>query len=177
MMFSFEGFTPLLAAGILDPEPGLMVWTIITFLVLLVVLWMFAWKPLLAALERRESLIRDSVESAQKLKDEAQKLMEQYQSQLQKAREDARAIVDEGRRDGEVLKKEITEKAHAEANERIEHAKREISLATDAALDTIHKRAVELSVDMASKVIKRSLSAKDHQELIRGALQEIEARH
>src|SRR5262245_13478746 len=93
-----------LASGVLDPEPGLMVWTVVTFAFVLLILWKFAWKPLLGALEKREQTIRDSVDGAQKLKDDAQRLMEQYQKQLQQAREEARAIVDEGRRDAEALK-------------------------------------------------------------------------
>jgi F-type H+-transporting ATPase subunit b len=169
--------TPLpMASGILDPEPGLMVWTIVTFVFVLFVLWKFAWKPLLGALENRERTIRESVEGAQKLKDDAQRLMEEYQKQLQRAHEEARAVVDEGRRDAEALKKEINDKARAESQEMIERAQREIGLARDAAVDQLRREAVMLSVDMAAKVIKRKLDAKDHQELVRGALQELETK-
>jgi F-type H+-transporting ATPase subunit b len=173
---SFAAPAPLLAGSLLDPEPGLMVWTVVTFAVLLAVLWKFAWRPLLNALEHREKTIQSAVESAQKLKDEAQKLMEEYQRQLNQAREEARAIVDEGRRDADVLRKDIEEKAHEQARQAVERAQREIALASDKAIDQLRREAVNLSIEMASKLIKQKLSAKDHQDLVRTALQEIEAR-
>ena len=177
-----SGLAMPLGAGFLGlpdfllPDPGLMVWTIVTFTFVLLVLWKFAWKPLLTALENREKTIRDAVENAQKLKDDAQRVMEDYKKQLQQAHEEARAIVDEGRRDGEELKKAINDKARVESQELLERSQREIALARDAAIDTIRREAVTLSVDMASKLIKQKLSAKDHQDLVRGALTEMEAK-
>ncbi|MBI1850467.1 MAG: F0F1 ATP synthase subunit B [Planctomycetes bacterium] len=165
-----------LASGVLDPEPGLVVWTVVTFAFVLLVLWKFAWKPLLSALENREKTIRDAVENAQKLKDDAQRIMEDYQRQLHKAHEEARAIVDEGRRDAEELKKAINDKARTDSQELLERANREIALARDSAIDSIRREAVTLSVDMASKLIKQKLNAKDHQDLVKGALQEMEAK-
>ena len=168
---------PLALGDLLEPEPGLAIWTIVTFVLLLLGLWRFAWRPLLNALERREKTIRDAVESAQNLKDEAQKLIEQYKGQLQQAREEARAIVDEGRRDGDVLKKEILEKAREEQKEMSDRAQREIALATDAAVDKIRKESVNLSVDLTSKLVKKKLGPAEHQELIRIALKEIETKN
>ena len=94
---------------------GLQIWTLVAFLVLLVLLAKFAFKPLAEALDRRSEAIKKSFEEAQKQRAEAKKLMEDYQKQLAEARSEANKIIEEARGLGENVRKEVVEKATAEA--------------------------------------------------------------
>lgn len=157
-------------------DPGLFIWTIVTFLVLLTVLAKFAWRPLLQALESRQALIRKSLDDAQQATKELERLNREAAQILNRARVDAEAVISQSRSDGERLREEIRQKARTEADHIVKNAERQIQLETNRALVQIRREAIELSVMIASKIIQRNLSKEDNERLIDEALKQIEGR-
>lgn len=157
-------------------DPGLFIWTIITFLVLLTALAKFAWTPLLQALETRQNAIRKSLDDALQAKVELERLHVESGQIIQRARVDAEAIVSQSRVDGDRLREEIRARARTEADHIVKNAERQIQLETSRALEQIRREAVDLSVMIASKILQRSLSKEDNQRLIDDALKQVEGR-
>ncbi len=155
---------------LLEDTPGLIIWTWVVFGGLIFVLGKFAWKPLLTALDKRETSIRESVETAERLQGEAEVKMREYEEHLSQAKSEAHAIVEEGRRDAVVLRQEIESKAQDEAQTMIDRGRREIDLARDKALEQIRTEAVDISIKVAEKVLKKNLSSEDNQKLAKDAL-------
>ena len=151
-------------------DPGLFIWTIATFLVLLTLLAKFAWGPLLKALEERQSLIRTSLEDAQQARQELERLNQEQQKIIASARAEADSIVSQSRSDAERLRQELRESARAEAANIVKNAERQIELQTHQALRQIRQEAVELSVAIASKLLARNLSKEDNDRLIQQTL-------
>jgi F-type H+-transporting ATPase subunit b len=157
-------------------DPGLFIWTILTFLVLLTVLAKFAWRPLLEALEARQNAIRKSLDDAQQATRELERLNLESAQIINRARVDAEAIVSQSRSDGDRLREEIKQKARAEADHIVKNAERQIQLETSRALEQIRREAVDLSLMIASKIIQRNLSKEDNERLIDEALKQVESR-
>ena len=161
---------------LVQPDPGLFIWTIITFLVLLTLLAKFAWTPLLAALETRQNAIRKSLDDAQQAKEDLERLHVESGQIIQRARNDAEAIIAQSRSDGDRLREELKQKARAEADHIVKNAERQIQLETSRALEQIRHEAIDLSVMIASKIIQRNLSREDNERLIDDALRQVETR-
>jgi len=161
---------------LVQPDPGLFIWTIVTFLVLLALLAKFAWRPLLQALETRQNAIRKSLDDAQQAKQELERLNAESAQIIARARVDADAIITQSRADGERLREEIRQKARGEADLIVKNAERQIQLETSRALQQIRHEAVELSVMIASKIIQRNLTKDDNERLIDEALKQVEGR-
>ncbi len=150
-------------------------WTIIVFVVLLVVLRATAWKPIQKVLADREKFIADSLEQAKREREEADALLAKYVEQIKAAREEASGIVEEGRRDADVVRRKIEEDAREEAGAILERAKREIGIATDTAVKELYEMTGKLATDVASRIIRKELSAQDHERLIAESIREFEA--
>jgi F-type H+-transporting ATPase subunit b len=147
-------------------EPGLIIWTLISFTILLVLLWKVAYKPITRALKKREDTIRDSLEEAKKTRESAETLLEDYKKQLAQAREEAHKILSEGKTLGENVKKEIIQKAHEESNQIVKRAQEEIEFQKEKALMDLKEKIADLTIMAASKVIEKSLDKKDHEQLL-----------
>lgn len=160
-----------------QPDPGLFIWTILTFLVLVALLAKFAWRPLLEALESRQQGIRKALDDAQTAKQELERLEQESAQIVRKARAEAEAILTQSRADGERLREEIRQKAKSEADGILKNAERQIQLETGRALQQIRAEAVDLSVSIASKILQRNISKEDNDRLIADALKQVEARH
>ncbi|OFV92386.1 MAG: ATP synthase F0 subunit B [Acidobacteria bacterium RIFCSPLOWO2_12_FULL_65_11] len=156
-------------------DPGLFIWTILTFLGLLFLLKKMAWGPLLKALDERQATIRKSLDDAQQAKVELERLNQESAQILAKARAEADAIVARSRSDAERLREEMKHKARAEAEGLTRNAERQIQLETQRALGQIRIEAVELSLSIASKLIKRNLSKEDNARLIDETLRQIDS--
>jgi F-type H+-transporting ATPase subunit b len=161
---------------LVQPDPGLFIWTIIVFLGLLWGLKKLAWGPLLAALETRQNGIRQSLDDAQQAKQELERLNAESAQIVARARVDADAIITQSRADGERLREEIRQKARGEADVIVKNAERQIQLETSRALEQIRHEAVELSVMIASKIIQRNLTKEDNERIIDEALKQVEER-
>lgn len=160
-------------SNIFAGDLGNVIWTTVVFGIVVVILGRKAWPPLIQALNERENFIRQSQEQAKKLKEEADKLLADYKAQLDRARLEASAIVDEGRRDAEVVRKQIQEQARKESDEMVARAKREIKLATDAAITELYDRASTVAIDLAGGLIRKSLNTDEHRRLAKEALEQI----
>jgi F-type H+-transporting ATPase subunit b len=162
---------------LLQPDPGLFIWTIVTFLVLLALLAKFAWGPLLQALDSRQQGIRKALDEAQQARQELERLQQESAQIIRKARAEAEAVITQSRADADRLREEMRQKARAEADGIVRNAERQIQLETARALQQIRHEAVELSVMIASKIIQRNLSKEDNEKLIEDALRQVEGRH
>jgi F-type H+-transporting ATPase subunit b len=162
---------------LVQPDPGLFIWTIVTFLVLLALLTKFAWRPLLSALESRQDTIRKALTDAQDARRELERLNQESAEILRSARAEAESIVAGSRRDAERLRQEMTQTARTEADNIVRNAGREIQLETGRALQQIRREAVDLSVSIASKIIQRNITREDNERLIDDALKQIETLH
>jgi F-type H+-transporting ATPase subunit b len=159
---------------LVQPDPGLFIWTILTFLVLVTLLARFAWRPLLQALDSRQELIRKSLDNAQQAKQELERLQHESAQIIRQARIDAEAVVAQSRSDAAKLREEMRQKAKAEADGIVRNAERQIQLETQRALQQIRKEAVDLSVMIASKILRRNLTKEDNEKLIEEALKQVE---
>ena len=154
-------------------EPGLFIWTILVFVVLLTLLKKFAWGPLLAALEERQEGIRKSLDDAAQARKELEQVQEESNRIVAKARADADAIIASGRADALKLQEELRAKARLEAEGIVKNAEREIQQQTTQSLAQIREEAVDLSLSIASKLIQRNLSKKDNETLLQATLKQI----
>ena len=154
-------------------EPGLFIWTILVFVVLLTLLKKFAWGPLLAVLEERQEGIRKSLDDAAQARKELEQVQEESNRIVAKARADADAIIASGRADALKLQEELRAKARLEAEGIVKNAEREIQQQTTQSLAQIREEAVDLSLSIASKLIQRNLSKKDNETLIQDTLKQI----
>ena len=154
-------------------DPGLFVWTIITFLILLTLLSKFAWKPLLNALEKREDEITNSLENAEKARKELERLTTEGDEINAQARSEAQAIVSEGKKAADQLKESTLLKAKEEAVTNLEQAKEQIQVEKDKAIAEIKGEVVGLSLSIAEKLVKKNLNEEDNKSLINESLKHI----
>ena len=161
---------------LVQPDPGLFIWTIVVFLALLAALAKFAWKPLLQALEQRQESIRKSLDDALQAKQELERLQVESAQIIRQARVDADAIISKSRVDADRLREEMKQKAKEDAEGIVRNSERQIQLETTRALQQIRTEAVDLSVMIASKILQRNLSKEDNQRLIDEALRQVEGR-
>ena len=162
---------------LVQTDPGLFIWTIVTFLVLLALLAKFAWRPLLEALDTRHNAIRKSLDDAQQARQELERLNIESAQIIARSRQEADAIITQSRSDGDRLREEMRQKARAESDLIVKNAERQIQLETSRALEQIRHEAVELSVMIASKIIQRNLTREDNERLIDEALRQVQAKH
>lgn len=160
---------------LIQVDPGLFIWTILTFLVLLGLLGKFAWKPLLAALDSRHELIKNSLDDADKAKQELERLQQDSREIISEARVEAQSIVAKSRSEAEKLKGEIRQKAKEEADSIVRSAEKQIQVETEKAIAEIRGEVVDLSLLVASRLVKKNLSKEDNQSLIEESLKQIES--
>jgi F-type H+-transporting ATPase subunit b len=160
---------------LLTPNVGLAVWTILTFLIVLLILRRYAWKPILDAMEARERGIQRLIDDAEQARAEADRLLQQYRKQLEEARAEGARILAEGKAAAEHVREEMLGRAKADAEAVIARASHEIDLERQKALAEIKEQAVELAIGAASRVIEEELNEERHRRLVEQYLKEIEA--
>jgi F-type H+-transporting ATPase subunit b len=153
-------------ADLLSLKGGLMFWTLAIFIVLLFVLSRFAFKPLIAAVEAREAALDAAIQKAQRDRDEAMKLLEEQQRQLEAARGEAQRFIADGRATAEKLKNSMLEETKIQQQEMMERARRELGNEKDRAIAELRREAVDLALAGASKVIGRNLDDAGNRKLI-----------
>lgn len=148
--------------GVYDMNTGLSVWTLIVFAGLVLLLGKFAWNPILKMVDEREKGIQSALDEAAQHNAEAARMLEEHKAQLADARRQASELIAEGRSAGENVRKEIEEKARAEAQSILDRARSEIERERDAAIETLRKESVELALAAASRLMQENLDqAKD----------------
>jgi F-type H+-transporting ATPase subunit b len=159
--------------GLLDVSPGLIFWTVVTFIILLVILRKLAWKPILKSLSDRETLIKDSLEKAEIAKQEAEKLIEENKANLDKAEEEAQKIIAQSREYAEKLKTQMLEESNAEAKKRLEEAKVEIDRKSQEAFNQMKEQIASIAVEAAEKIIRENLDEKKQKNLVNKYLDDL----
>ena len=150
----------------LDINPGLMIWTVITFIVLLFVLKKLAWKPLLQALTAREEKIRESLEQAEHARHEAQRLIEENQKQMTQAQGEFQRMMREAREEADKLRAKRKQDAEAEARKIVEQGKMEIEREKEAALNQLRNEVADLAIGAAGRILDEELDEKKHRKLV-----------
>ncbi len=148
--------------GLLDVNPGLIFWTVITFVILLLILKKVAWKPILNVLDEREKMIKESLEKSERAKEEAERLINENKANLAKAEEESQKVITQAREFAEKLKTQLIENSKAEAKKLIDDAGVEIERKNKEAFDSLKNQVAEIAVNAAEKIIKENLD-KDKQ--------------
>ncbi len=159
--------------GMEKPEEiksDLAFFTFVVFLLLLAILWKFAWGPIIAALEKREQTIADHIAQTERNHEEARQLLARYEQKLADAANEVRQLMEEARRDAEHAKQSILAEAKTAAEAERARALHDIEAATDQALESLAERSAQLAVDLAGKILQSKLSAGDHARLIKDAV-------
>jgi F-type H+-transporting ATPase subunit b len=152
--------------GLLDVNPGLMIWTVITFIILLFILKRVAWKPILTALDKRENDIKESLAQAEKARDEAKQILEENQANLAKAEEESRKIIEQSRTYAESLKEQLMRESKEQAKKIVDDASSEIQRNKDAAFEELKGQIAEIAVGAAEKIIRDTLDAQKSKQVI-----------
>ena len=160
---------------LVQPDPGLFIWTILTFLVLLGLLAKFAWGPLLKALDERQETIRKALDDAERANQDLKRLQQESAQIIAEARAEAQSIVVKSRAAAETVREDLKRKAKDEAAALVRGAQHQIQLETALAVQQLRHEVVDLSLAVASKLIKKNLTQEDNDALIRDSLTQIEA--
>ena len=174
---------PALAAGPAGGEGGagpdinpmawntdLAIWTAVVFLLVLAILWRFAWKPIASGLDKREQRIRDEIASAEKAHADAQQLLADYQKRLAETGEEVRKMLEAARRESERQGQEIVAQARTAAEAEKQRGLNEIQRATDGALKELADRSASLAVELAGQIVGSRLDQASHAQLIERAV-------
>ena len=150
------------------------IYTLILFVLMVIVLRIFAWKPIISGLDAREQKIIDHIDKARQSADQAQQRMEQYEARLASAAQEANEIVAEGRRDAEATRDRIVAEAGDAAKAERDRAINEIALAKHAALQPVAEQSADIAVSLAGKIVRRELNTEDHASLIQESLDSLQ---
>ena len=162
-----DGGNPLLEAS-----PGLMIWTLVIFGITLFILKRYVFGPVGQAIEKRRTDIARSIEEAERSRDEATALLEDYRTRLAEARREADALRDQGRKEGERQGQEIVSQAQAQRERILADAETQIFAEARSAASGLRDQVATLALLAAEKVSRRSLSDDDHRRLIEEAIEE-----
>jgi F-type H+-transporting ATPase subunit b len=166
---------PLVAANdLIKVVPGLMIWTLIAFLITLFVLKKYAFGPIQKTIDERRERIRRSIEEAENARDEARKLLEEHRALLGQARGQAEEILAETRRVAEAQRQRVKEETEADRQRRLEETKRQIEAETQRALGLIRAEVAELTLIATQKVTGKVLEDEDHRRLIDDAIKDLD---
>jgi F-type H+-transporting ATPase subunit b len=155
-----------MGSSLITPDPGTIIWTIITFVLLGLLLAKFAWKPLLQVIEERERTVRESLDQAQKARTEAEETLRRNQEALAGARRETAAILEQGKREAESLRAETLARTRKEAQDLIEQGKRQIQFEQKQAMEQLRRQVADLAIQAAERLIVRSLDDAKHRELV-----------
>jgi F-type H+-transporting ATPase subunit b len=173
--------TPVLASeteggpvNLLAPNPGLMIWTLVIFLILMFVLSKFAFKPLFAAVEEREKALEAAIEGAKRDRAEAQQLLDQQRAGLESARTEAQSIIAESRATAERMRGDLLAQTKQQQEDMIEQARRSIEGEKVAAIAELRREAVDLAIAGASRVIEKNLDSTGNRAIVESFLSSLE---
>ena len=162
------------ANALIKVTPGLMIWTIVCFLIALFVLKKFAFGPIQKAIDDRRERIRESIEEADRARSEARNLLEEHRKLIGKAKADAEEILAEARRTSEAQRERVREETEADRQRRLEDTRRQIDAETQRALDQIRAEVAELTLVATAKVTGKVLDRDDHRKLIEDAIGDLD---
>lgn len=164
-----DGLNPLVRV-----VPGLMIWTLLAFVVAMLVLRKYAWPQITRILDQRQTQIEDSIDAAERTRQEADELLAEYRQRLTEARAQADEIVAKAERAGEVAEREALEAAKEKREDLLEQTKRDIQAETQRAIQEIRREVADLTVQATEKVTKKTLNPDDQKRLVEEALSELD---
>ena len=159
---------------LIEVRPGLMVWTIICFLIVLVVLKRVAFKPIQEMIDKRREHIEQAVAEADRARAEAQNVLEEHRKLVAQAKGQGEEILAEARRIADAQRERVRIETEEDRTRRLEETRRQIEQATQQALGEIRDEVGRLSLLAAEKITGKSLTDSDHQRLIDEALADID---
>jgi F-type H+-transporting ATPase subunit b len=162
------------ANALISVTPGLMIWTIVCFLIALFVLKRYAFGPIQRVIDERRERIRTSLHEADEARDEARRLLEEHRALIGQARGQAEEILGEARRTREAMERRMREETETERQRRLEETRREIQAETQRALEQIRSEVAELTLVAATKVTGKVLDDADHRRLIEDAIRTLD---
>lgn len=159
---------------LVSPDVGLMIWTVLAFLVALFILRKYAFPQISEALEKRQHLIEESIDSAERTKAEADEILAEYRERLKEARAQAEEIVARARKNGEAAERQSLESAKESREELLEQTRRDIEAETRRAIQEIRKEVADLTVAATERVTRKTLNEDDQRRLVEEALSELD---
>jgi F-type H+-transporting ATPase subunit b len=159
---------------LVSPDIGLMIWTLLAFIIALLILRKYAWPAISEALDKRQRAIVESIETAERTRTEAQELLQEYRERLREARRQADEIVARARKAGEVHERETLEKARGQREELMQQTRRDIEAETRRAIQEIRGEVADLTVIATEKVTRKALDEDDQKRLVEEALTELD---
>jgi F-type H+-transporting ATPase subunit b len=165
---------PVAANPLIQVTPGLMIWTIVCFLITLFVLKRYAFGPIQKAIDERRDRIRASLDEADRAREEARRLLEEHRQLISLAQTDAEEILGEARRVADANERRMREELEEDRQRRLEETRKQIEAETRRALEQIRLEVVDLSLLAATKVTRKALDDADHKRLIEEAVGELD---
>jgi F-type H+-transporting ATPase subunit b len=159
---------------LVSPDVGLMIWTLIAFFVAMFVLRKYAFPAISEALEKRQRMIEESIETAARTKAEAEALLAEYRERLKEARAQADEIVQRARKAAEEHEREALEDGRRRREELLEQARKDIEAETRRAIQEIRNEVAELTILATEKVTRKVLTEEDQKRLVEEALRELD---
>jgi F-type H+-transporting ATPase subunit b len=159
---------------LITPNVGLMIWTLLLFGISMYILWKLAFPRISEALDKRQHAIEDSIDHAERVRHEADELLEEYRERLKEARTQAEEILDRARKTGEATERNAQEEAAERREQMMEQTRREIETETRRAIQEIRREVADLTVLATEKVTRKVLDSEDQRRLVEDALKELD---
>lgn len=160
--------------NLLDVNPGLVIWTLVTFLIVVFVLKKFAWDKILKALDDRTAGIENEIGKATALREDAEKILKEYQEKVAGAKDETLAIIAEAKSDATNLKNKMLEDANSDIRKAKEQSVKDIELAKAKAIQELQIQIAEMSVMIASEILEKHLKKDEYQAFIDKELSKLE---
>ncbi|MCY4187119.1 MAG: F0F1 ATP synthase subunit B [Bryobacterales bacterium] len=159
--------------ALLQFEPGLMIWTVVTFLVTFLALRLIAWKPILGVLDEREGRIRDSLAKAEQAQAESERAIAENKANMQASLRQSQALVAEAKQEAERVREQAREEARAEARKIMEDGRRQLETERRAALADLRQEAAGLAIKAAEQLLRKNLGDEENRQLVRSFLDQL----
>jgi F-type H+-transporting ATPase subunit b len=169
---------PFLSEGsfnLLNVDPGLIFWTAVTFVLVLLVLWKYAWSPIISALDARNDKIEGDIKKSEELMLEAEGMLKEYTSKIDSAKHEVNQMLDEARRDAEEMRGRIVQGAQDEASKVKDRVKHDIEQAKIKAVKEIQELSVDISLKLLTNILGKETSDEEHRKLIVRELEKLKS--
>lgn len=160
--------------NIINPMTSTVFWSVIVFVILIVILWRFVLKPVNKMMIKRQEEIQEAVNNADKQRQEAQEFIEGQKLQLEAAKKEARQIIEDSKVAARKVKEEIEEKAVEKSRTILDSALEEIRAERDRSVVAVKNQIIEIAMDATERIIGKSLSEEEHKKLIEESLKEVQ---
>ena len=159
--------------ALLQFDPGLMIWTVVTFLFTFVALRLIAWKPILGALDEREGRIKESLEKAEQAKAQAEQAIAENKANMEASLRRSQELVAEARQEADKVRTEARDEARAEARRILDEGRRQLEVERRAAVAELRREAASLAIRAAEQLLKKNLGERENRRLVEDFLDQL----